>query len=69
MSSARSIYWLSWTSFAAITVASFTSNGVIVLVRIAANTLPPSMAATVTFIWLGYVIYSWVWPPILKKLI
>jgi hypothetical protein len=48
--------------------AAVTAIG-IVGVRIAANTLPPSMAATVTFIWLGYVIYSWVWPPILKKLI
>ena len=38
-------------------------------VRIAGQTLPPSAAETVAFIWLGYVIYSWVWPRILNKLI
>ena len=38
-------------------------------VRIAGHTLPPSAAETVAFIWLGYVIYSWVWPRILNKLI
>jgi tetratricopeptide (TPR) repeat protein len=41
----------------------------IIGVRIAANTLSPSMAQTIAFLWLGYVIYSWVWPRILKKLI
>jgi tetratricopeptide (TPR) repeat protein len=41
----------------------------IFLVRVAGQTLPPTAAETVAFIWLGYVIYSWVWPRILNKLI
>ena len=31
--------------------------------------LAPAVAVAVVFIWLGYVIYSWVWPRILNKLI
>jgi tetratricopeptide (TPR) repeat protein len=38
-------------------------------VRLAGRTLPPSLALTVAYVWLGYVIYSWVWPRILQKLI
>jgi tetratricopeptide (TPR) repeat protein len=38
-------------------------------VRIAGQTLPPETAEIITFVWLGYVIYSWVWPSILNKLI
>lgn len=41
----------------------------IVGVRLAGHTLPPSIALTVAYVWLGYVIYSWVWPRILQKLI
>jgi tetratricopeptide (TPR) repeat protein len=38
-------------------------------VRLAGRTLPPSIALTIAYVWLGYVIYSWVWPRILQKLI
>jgi tetratricopeptide (TPR) repeat protein len=38
-------------------------------VRVARVSLEDSLASIVAFIWLGYVIYSWVWPRILRKLI
>jgi tetratricopeptide (TPR) repeat protein len=41
----------------------------IIGVRAARNTLSSSVASTIAFVWLGYVIYSWVWPRILRKLI
>jgi tetratricopeptide (TPR) repeat protein len=41
----------------------------IIGINIASTTLSRSAAETITFVWLGYVVYSWVWPPILKKLI
>ncbi|MGE0031012.1 MAG: tetratricopeptide repeat protein [Steroidobacteraceae bacterium] len=31
--------------------------------------LPPNIATGVTVLWIAYVIYSWVWPPILRKMI
>jgi tetratricopeptide (TPR) repeat protein len=52
-----------WGGAAAVTVIG------IIGVRVAAQTLPQSTAEIIGFIWLGYVIYSWVWPGILKKLI
>jgi tetratricopeptide (TPR) repeat protein len=52
-----------WGGAAAVTVIG------ILGVRIAAQTLSPAAAGTIALIWLGYVIYSWVWPPILRKLI
>jgi predicted Zn-dependent protease len=48
--------------------AVVTAIGILV-VRVAGQTLPHSAAETVGFVWLGYVIYSWVWPGILNKLI
>ena len=41
----------------------------IIGVRIAGHALPTGLALTVIYGWLAYVIYSWVWPPLLKKLI
>jgi tetratricopeptide (TPR) repeat protein len=41
----------------------------IIGVRIAGHTLPGSIALVIIYGWLAYVIYSWVWPGILKKLI
>jgi hypothetical protein len=41
----------------------------IVGVRIANYGLPPAVALTMIYGWLAYVIYSWVWPRVLKKLI
>jgi hypothetical protein len=41
----------------------------IIGVRLAGHTLPPDIAVTIAYVWLGYVIYSWVWPRILRKLI
>jgi predicted Zn-dependent protease len=38
-------------------------------IRVAEHTLPPSIALPIAYLWLGYVIYSWVWPRILQKLI
>jgi tetratricopeptide (TPR) repeat protein len=38
-------------------------------VRVAERTLPVTAAETIAFVWLGYVVYSWVWPRILNKLI
>jgi tetratricopeptide (TPR) repeat protein len=52
-----------WGGAAAVTAIGILS------VRIAAKTLSPAAAGTITLIWLGYVVYSWVWPPILRKLI
>jgi hypothetical protein len=48
--------------------AAITAIGIIG-VRIAGQTLPPQTAEIISFVWLGYVIYSWVWPGILNKLI
>jgi len=41
----------------------------IVGVRLAGHTLPPNIALIIAYAWLAYVIYSWVWPRILQKLI
>jgi tetratricopeptide (TPR) repeat protein len=41
----------------------------IIGVRLAGHTLPPAIALTIAYVWLGYVVYSWVWPRILQKLI
>jgi len=38
-------------------------------VRIAGYALPTHAAYAVIYLWLAYVVYSWVWPSILKKLI
>jgi tetratricopeptide (TPR) repeat protein len=52
-----------WTGAAVVTAIG------IIGVRIADNTLSPTTAEIIAFIWLGYVAYSWVWPRILRKLI
>jgi tetratricopeptide (TPR) repeat protein len=31
--------------------------------------LPPGVVSGITIFWIAYVVYSWVWPPILRKLI
>jgi tetratricopeptide (TPR) repeat protein len=41
----------------------------VVGVRVARISLAGSVASIIAFVWLGYVIYSWVWPRILRKLI
>jgi cytochrome c-type biogenesis protein CcmH/NrfG len=38
-------------------------------VRIAGSVLPQAAALVIIYGWLAYVIYSWVWPGLLKKLI
>jgi len=48
--------------------AAVTAIGILT-VRVADHALSPEAAAIVTFTWLGYVLYSWFWPSILKKLI
>lgn len=52
-----------WGGAAAVTVLGITA------VRVAGNTLPAPVAGIIVLLWLGYVIYSWIWPAILKKLI
>lgn len=31
--------------------------------------VPSGVLAGITFLWLGYVVYSWVWPAVLRKLV
>ena len=52
-----------WSGAAAVTAIG------IIGVRLAGHTLPPAIALTIAYVWLGYVVYSWVWPRILQKLI
>lgn len=52
-----------WGGAAAITALGITA------VRIAGNTLPPLAAVLIVLVWVAYVLYSWIWPAILKKLI
>jgi tetratricopeptide (TPR) repeat protein len=52
-----------WGGAAAVTVIG------LVGVRIAGSMLPQAAALTIIYAWLAYVIYSWVWPSLLKKLI
>lgn len=37
--------------------------------RVAGSALPASVVTPIVLVWLGYCIYTWVWPSILKKLI
>lgn len=50
-----------WGGAAAVTVAGLT------LVRVAEHSLSARLATGIVLVWLAYVIYSWVWPPLLKK--
>jgi tetratricopeptide (TPR) repeat protein len=52
-----------WVGAAVVTVV-----GIFILQNLK-NTLPEATYKTVQHIWLGYIIYSWIWPAILKKLI
>jgi tetratricopeptide (TPR) repeat protein len=52
-----------WGGAAAVTVVGLAG------VRLAQNSLAGTTASIVAFAWLGYVVYSWVWPHILRKLI
>jgi cytochrome c-type biogenesis protein CcmH/NrfG len=38
-------------------------------VRAVNNFMPGPLGSAIVFAWLGYLIYSWVWPPLLRKLI
>ncbi len=46
--------------------AAVTAIGIIGI-RIADSRLSGSVAATITLVWLGYVVYSWIWPGILRR--
>jgi predicted Zn-dependent protease len=35
--------------------------------RVAARALPPAVSAALTWTWLAYVIYSWIWPRLLRR--
>jgi tetratricopeptide (TPR) repeat protein len=52
-----------WGAAIGITVAA------IVGLRVVGGVLPASTVTTLSFVWLGYVIYSWTWPHILRKLL
>lgn len=52
-----------WAGAAAVTAAGF------IAVRVSMVTLPEAAATAVLLLWLAYVVYSWVWPPILRKLL
>jgi predicted Zn-dependent protease len=49
--------------------AAFVTLGGIFALRAARGVLPESVVVTLGFVWLGYVIYSWTWPAILRKLL
>jgi len=42
--------------------------GGIVMIRALSKTAP-ELAAPVAFTWLGYCIYSWVWPPLIRRIL
>jgi tetratricopeptide (TPR) repeat protein len=50
-----------WTAAIVITVAG------IIGLRLGQQALPPSVFATLTWIWLAYVAYSWIWPRLLRR--
>jgi tetratricopeptide (TPR) repeat protein len=50
-----------WNAAIAITLAG------IVGLRVAEQTLSSPLVETLTWIWLAYVIYSWVWPRVLRR--
>jgi len=50
-----------WNAAIAITLVG------IVGLRVAEQTLPSTLVETLTWIWLAYVIYSWVWPRLLRR--
>lgn len=37
--------------------------------RALSQVAPASVVAVATAVWLGYIVYSWVWPPILRKIV
>ena len=41
---------------------------VMVLLQLGRGRLPPALIGGLTLLWLAYVIYSWAWPPLLKRL-
>ena len=52
-----------WGGAAAVSVAG------IIGVRALGNAVPEPFSSVVVYTWLAYVIYSWVWPSILRKMI
>jgi tetratricopeptide (TPR) repeat protein len=52
-----------WGGAIAVTVVG------IIGVRMVNNFMPGPLGSAVVFAWLAYLIYSWVWPPLLRKLI
>lgn len=52
-----------WTGAAAVTV------GGIVGLRALGGVLPGPVSGTLGLLWLAYVVYSWTWPAVLKKLL
>jgi tetratricopeptide (TPR) repeat protein len=41
----------------------------ITAVRLSESVLPPTVSGILLFLWVGYVVYSWTWPGLLRRLI
>jgi len=52
-----------WSAAIAITLLG------IIGLRLGERTLPPPVFETLTWLWLGYVIYSWTWPRLLHRIL
>ena len=50
-----------WTGAIVVTLVGITA------LRLSERTLSPAVAGTVTWLWLGYVVYSWTWPNLLRR--
>ncbi len=52
-----------WTAAIAITLLG------IIGLRLAQQALPPSVVTILSGLWLGYVVYSWIWPRLLRRIL
>jgi tetratricopeptide (TPR) repeat protein len=50
-----------WTGAIVVTLVGITA------LRLSERTLPPTVSGPLTWLWLGYVIYSWTWPNLLRR--
>jgi tetratricopeptide (TPR) repeat protein len=41
----------------------------LIFLRVFGHLLPPAPALVLSLVWLGYVVYSWVWPSVLRKIV
>lgn len=50
-----------WTGAIVVTLVGLTA------LHLSERTLSPAVSGTLTWLWLGYVIYSWTWPSLLRR--